>query len=332
MIRVELERHADPFPYLLTSAPHKGELFSVDTYFAEGWRTLREVFPDPLRFSWDFGIVVLRPEAFAGGRAELILDWIDQLGLVPALVQQVSFDRHAIRALWRYQWNLATPDRKALTDRLLQIGPSLLVVVRERTAGDDRRPVTVRLTDAKGPAEVAKREPAHLRSRLGLTSAVLSFVHTADEPADVVRELGIHFTEDERRAVLARLIQRPDATADARAQSGALTAASPVRSLDPRDLGERLLEEVEARGSDGADLARLKAAARALTQGALAEWRILPALARHCGCRLDEWDEIVLSAAHIVANEPGRETWINTRASDWHELAERLQPPSPSSA
>ena len=63
-----------------------------------------------------------------------------------------TYNRHLIRETWRYQFNLATPDRIAVVDTLLPATPSLLVVLRDERAGGDP-PAAVRLGDLKGPSE-----------------------------------------------------------------------------------------------------------------------------------------------------------------------------------
>lgn len=40
---IEVGRHADPFPALLTTSAAKATLYSVDTYFAEAWTNVRSV-------------------------------------------------------------------------------------------------------------------------------------------------------------------------------------------------------------------------------------------------------------------------------------------------
>ncbi len=320
---IEVGRHADPFPALLTTSEAKATLYSVDTYFAEAWESVTDVWPDPLQFAWEHGLLVLKPDSFAGRRAHVILEWLGDAGFVIADAQRLSFDRHSIRAEWRYQWNMATPDRKKLMDVLLKLSDCMLVIVRSQDRIEV--PTTVRLTDLKGPAEVAKRRPDHLRWKLGLSSAILSFLHTADEPADVLRELGIHAAASERIALLERLAGRPDATQAAWALCDQLYAEVPFHHLDSAELGRRLEQDV---GSDLEDAARqeLHRLSRQLSDGNCQEWSKIPGLARRCGAYFDPWDEVVLIAANITPNFPGRESVLRTEPRDWVGLADGLTP------
>lgn len=320
---IEVGRHADPFPALLTTSEAKATLYSVDTYFAEAWDGLTSVWPDAVRFAWDHGMLVIKPDAFAGRRAHLILEWLDDAGFVIADARRLRFDRHSIRAEWRYQWNMATPDRKKLMDVLLGLSDCLLVIVRSRD--EIEVPATVRLTDLKGPAEVAKRRPDHLRWKLGLSSAILSFLHTADEPADVVRELGIHVAAPERIALLERLACRPDATSEAWTLCDELYAEVPFHDLDPTEIGRRL-EQVASVDHDGAvdDSELLRLAQQLRDSGECSAWRRIPGLARRCGVPFSQWDEVVLVASNIVPNFPGLESVLRTEPRDWIGLSKQL--------
>jgi len=319
---IEVGRHADPFPMLLTTSAAKATLYSVDTYFAEAWSDLHARWPDPIRFAWEHGMLVVKPDAFAGRRAHLILEWLDEAGFVIAEARRLSFDRHSIRAEWRYQWNMATPDRKKLMDVLLKLSDSMLILVRSRDQIDV--PTTVRLTDLKGPAEVAKRRPDHLRWNLGLSSAILSFLHTADEPADVVRELGIHATAAERIALLERLACRPDAGATAWALCDQLYAEVPFNHLDPVEIGLRLEHAADPDVEGAVGQGELYRLAQELQRGVCADWKTIPKLARQTGVPFGPWDEVVLTASNIIPNFPGRESVLRTEPRDWIGLSAQL--------
>jgi nucleoside diphosphate kinase len=319
---IEVGRHADPFPALLTTSVAKATLYSVDTYFAEAWADLSAATTDPVRFAWEHGLLVLKPDAFAGRRAHVILEWLDDAGFVIADARRLRFDRHSIRAEWRYQWNMATPDRKKLMDVLLNLSDCMLVIVRSRDPIDV--PATVRLTDLKGPAEVAKRRPDHLRWKLGLSSAILSFLHTADEPADVVREFGIHAAAPERIALLERLACRPDATCGAWALCDELYAEVPFHDLDPAEIGRRLEQAADPDLGGDLDQGELRRLAPQLREGECTQWSKIPGLARRCGAAFGVWDEVVLTAANIVPNFPGRESVLRTEPRDWVGLSAEL--------
>lgn len=317
---IEAGRHAAPFPPRLTTSPAKASLFSVDTYFTETWAQVSELCEDPTAFAWEHGILVLKPDAFASRRAHVILQWLEDQRFEVAAARRIRFDRHAIRALWRYQWNMATQERKALFDLLLAVGDSILLVVR-RTIADDW-PTTVALTDAKGPAEVASRLPHHLRTRLGGDSAVLSYLHTADEPADVLRELGIHCDEPTRGELIAALSRHSDFRGKAEDLCDQLYSETPAHSLDAVEVGARLerLAKIALAGTKEEQL-QLLSLARQIRHRERVVVEEVRASAERCEVHFDRWDEIAITASQIVATIPGVEPVLRTRARDWDAIA-----------
>ena len=81
----------------------------------------------------------------------------------------------------------------------LCVGDPVTVAVEVEVVGDAAAvavghaldvPASVELTGLKGPTDPDARAPGQLRHLLGRYSYLLNLVHTPDEPADVLRELG----------------------------------------------------------------------------------------------------------------------------------------------
>ncbi|MEU5539352.1 nucleoside-diphosphate kinase [Streptomyces sp. NPDC020362] len=170
----------------LTADPAKREAYRYDTYAREGLRAFAEL-TDPLR-SHDLTFVVLKPDAIAGRRCELILEILREEGWIPAAATTVRFDPLLTRELWRYQFNAASDQRIAVVDHLLGSGPALLVLLHDAER-PSWKPASVRLTAAKGSADPEAARGQDLRSRIGRVNGLFNFIHTADDPADVIREL-----------------------------------------------------------------------------------------------------------------------------------------------
>lgn len=318
---IEIGRHAASLPDGLTTSTDKAKLFAVDTYFVEAWQDVQRRMTDPVGWSYQFGLLVLRPDAFVGRRAEAILDWLDRHRFSIVHAEPIRFDRHSIRALWRYQWNVATPERKALQEEVLTSGDSLLLIVGSTVS--THVPATVRLTDMKGPADPKDRQPTHLRHNLGSPSIIWSFLHTADEPADVIRELGIHFEAAARRRLLDHLAQPGDRRSDARTHvarmqratvSHQLTATSVIDGLAGRLRG---LWEQPATAPCEAEIAALIEDYRAGRSSR--SWSRLPELAREAGVALTKWDELAWRAHHVQGNIEGLVPLVRTSARAWGE-------------
>lgn len=128
-------------------------------------------------------MLLLKPDAVVTRRLAEILRWITARGFAITGVVTVTMDRHAIRALWQYGWNAASRDRRDAADLYVTAGDCLLVVLARPGR---REPATLALSRAKGPADVTRCRPGQLRELLNFQ---LNLVHTADEPADLLREL-----------------------------------------------------------------------------------------------------------------------------------------------
>lgn len=205
--------HAEPLAASLSALPVKRALFAVDSYFRDGWDDLLEVVPEPSALLHTHATLLLKPDAVAGRRLEAALDWLLEQGALVVAAERIRLDRHSTRAMWWYQWNVATRERRELADALVTAGESLLLVAR---LPDAPTPATLRLSNLKGPADPAKREPWQLRQRLDNDNFLINFVHTADEPADLIREFGILLDGPDRRRLFGEILAGGDQEQKAR--------------------------------------------------------------------------------------------------------------------
>ncbi|MFE9018921.1 nucleoside-diphosphate kinase [Streptomyces sp. NPDC007808] len=210
----------------LTRDPRKAEAYRLDPYMREALDSLAPM-PDPGVLD-RHTFVVLKPDAVAGRRCELILGILRSEGWHPVAATTVRFDPLLVRELWRYQFNAASAQRIAVVDPLLSTGRSLLVLLEDR----DRPawlPASARLTAAKGAAEPSAARSTDLRTRIGRVNGLYNFMHTADEPADVARELQLFSYQ-----------------AGWDWCAGPLFGTAAPGATDPRETVTRLLAEVEA--------------------------------------------------------------------------------------
>ncbi|WP_405787180.1 nucleoside-diphosphate kinase [Streptomyces sp. NBC_00029] len=170
----------------LTQDQRKADAYRHDPYMREGLRSLAAARDGETLRRHTF--VVLKPDAVAGRRCALILDVLRSRGWHPVAATAVRFDPLLVRELWRYQFNAASAQRIAVVDPLLSSGPALLVLLEDLDR-PDWLPASARLTAAKGSAEPSVARSTDLRTLIGRVNGLFNFMHTADEPADVVREL-----------------------------------------------------------------------------------------------------------------------------------------------
>ncbi|NJC74042.1 hypothetical protein HC031_30655 [Planosporangium thailandense] len=293
--------HGTPLPESLSVLATKRALFAVDSYFRDSWEDLCELPAETVELILrHHALLLLKPDAVVGRRLTAALDWLRGQGTVVA-AEPVRLDRHTARAMWQYQWNAASRDRRDLADLICHDGGESLVLIVRMPA--DHRPATVRLSAAKGPADPERREPWQLRHRLGNENFLLNFVHAADEPADLVREIGVLFDAPRRRGLYRRLRDGADATGAARAAVERLYARTPARDLGLAALISRQDRRLD--GRDGPTPRELTAALEATEAGLNADWRGLCDLSERAGVPLDPWDRVVLGTHLMVASDAG---------------------------
>jgi nucleoside diphosphate kinase len=305
--------HAPAIPASLSVVPAKRALFAVDTYFRESWEDLREFRSDSVeQLLHRHATLLLKPDAVVGRRLDAALGWLRERGATVAAAERVRLSRHQARAMWQYQWNVATRERRDLCDLIAQRGDALLLVVR---MPEDGTPATVRLSAMKGPADPAHRQRWQLRHRLGGHNYLLNFIHTADEPADLVRDLGVLFDAPQRRELYDAMLHGHDKDEQARHRVAELYRATNPHSLSFSDVVHRMKERVDDDGSEvtGDLLTVLNAADEGLTVG----WRELCDLAARAGVPVHSWDRIVLGTHLMVASQFGTPILSAVSADDW---------------
>jgi hypothetical protein len=189
----------------LTGSAAKAGRYSDDIYFRESWNQARELLPDPELTLGANTYVLIKPETLATGCVELLLTLIRQRGYQLLDLLPVVLDRHRTRALWQYQLNAAPLATLATVDLIVSCGPTAIALLSEEPGA--RQPgvsASERLSAMKGGSFGARR-PTDLRTLLGGTTRMFSYLHVPDEPADLVRELGIWFDHPARHRVYRTL-------------------------------------------------------------------------------------------------------------------------------
>jgi hypothetical protein len=287
----------------LTRTPEKVAYYRDEVYFREGLSDLRELagasFDEVLRRS---ALMIVRPEGLVAGKLIPVHDFLVENRFQVVAAEPLRFDRMLARELWRYQHTLASLDRLAVTDQMLLAGPALLLLLRGAGSG---LPETVRLSSLKGASDPAGRPPGTLRERLHQPNRLFALVHCADEPADLVRELGMLLDAPRRRGAIRALV------------AGALPAghrAVLAEALDRDAGGGRRLDPAESLARVRRQLANAgPAAGRALAlldrmaAGEPVSWREFSRELDRQPARLDTWDVALVGSSFIEYDELGRQ-------------------------
>ncbi|MFL6161958.1 MAG: nucleoside-diphosphate kinase [Jatrophihabitantaceae bacterium] len=295
--------HGAAIPSWLSAMPDKRALFAADTYFRECWEDLLEAFVEPEHELPELATITFKPDAFAGQVVEPALRWLVAKGFRVVAARQVMFDRLTIRGIWYYQWNIASRDRKDVVDELLGAGPSLLVALQLPGRPDATR----HLSRIKGPAVPAHRRRGQLRHALASPNTLLNFVHTADEPADLVRELGVFFPSNCRRELLAELAAADDRLAQARVLAAQLQALTPPAELRFDQVLQSLCERLTPSAPGSAELLAERSSA---ARGGRPDWGRLLCRLERAGIPVTKWQRLVLATALIEMDVPTGEVLI----------------------
>ncbi|MFE7132097.1 nucleoside-diphosphate kinase [Streptomyces sp. NPDC057638] len=303
----------------LSCDPRKRALFSSDTYFLESLGQLGTLTADVDGFLHRHAALLLKPDAVVSRQIPTTVDWLAEGGFRIVAAERTRLTRTAVRSLWYYQWNLATPQRRRLADLFLDSCDALVLVVRPVADEPEAVPASVVLTERKGPTDPLARVPGQLRYAIGRYSYLLNLVHTPDEPADVARELGIHFDTAQRERLYADALAGEDRSGRARDLAERLHAEVPRRDLTFGPAAERLRRAVaEAAESlpPGAVRDGLGAALPA-AHSPTGYARLVEAVWR-AGLPLDPWDMVIVGTHVLPMKRAGLAPVLDgVSVSDW---------------
>lgn len=243
--------HAEPFPPdwpSLTSLPKKGTLYAEDSFFREGLADLADAWGDRLGHCLQHtALLLFKPDAVGGRRIGRATQLLADRGFRPIAVECLAFNAPIYHGLYRYQLRRGTLDKVRLYTRWAEGLPCLAVAYLDE-APEMGLPASVRFKTIKGHALVDRRQRHDLRTLLGSVNSIANFIHAADEPADVVREVPICIPATRRTDFLAA-IRRSDIDAGAHAFRQSLAEAErliPPHDVDPFAAAERIRRLVAA--------------------------------------------------------------------------------------
>lgn len=133
--------------------------------------------------------VLLKPESIIESRLDQILQWLEWKGYVVTQIIEVQLTSQSLRDLWKYQWNLFPAARVPIMEALYLSRRLPLIWVKQEDLADV--PCAIQLASDKGLGSGQGSSRSSLRSQLGQRNLLLNYVHTPDEPADVLREASI---------------------------------------------------------------------------------------------------------------------------------------------
>lgn len=318
----------------LTTDAKKIALYSNEHYFREASSDLSNYLSrGKLSVLHRTCAMIIKPGAIASNNVDVIVSYLEEHKFQPLFFRKIHLSRYVCREIWRYQWNVATVDRIAVSDLLFTATESLWIVLKD-ISQQIEIPASVRLSSLKGSPQLVERSEGDLRSVLRSPNRLLTFVHVPDEPADMIRELGVIFDREERCKLLTELFHDEDhggvtleVIDTAHTMSNAL--GGPIH-FDAGSVIERVKRRIataEREQSSCPPLTNARAGALVnlrqhldrLAAGGSLDWIPFNHALSASGINLNIWDRISLGSQWITHDELGQKPILDDTGRDgWY--------------
>ena len=191
----------------LSDNQKKKWLYCQDPYFRQGYYTILQLLDFQLiDFFNNYTFLFIKPEAIAKRAILPIIEALKINEFDVVFHKTLKLSRHERRLLWYYHLNRSPLERFPLIDLLFENKDSILLFVKDKKAKKDSF-ACKRLSSIKGSVMEEKRKRDQLRSMIGAGSGLLSYIHTPDEPLDIIRELSIFFSETDMSQLIQYILQ-----------------------------------------------------------------------------------------------------------------------------
>ena len=171
----------------------KRELFSKDLYFELSFEAANFILENNLAKTLkDYTYLMIKPETLILNKTNELISLLKDFDLVYYCIKRISHVQ--ISELWKYAWSAASLIR-IITN--LQFYPQfdcvLLVLHKKCTKNKNACDF---LTEIKGSTPLGAYQPHTIRYKLKYINKFMNYIHTPDDVADLLRELGIFFDWD----------------------------------------------------------------------------------------------------------------------------------------
>lgn len=184
-----------------TNSHNKAFYYSVEPYFRDSYNDFIKVLgkhklPNINKYSF----IIVRPDGIVNRIIDNLFKQLRNNDFEPMLLKEIRFNRFSLREMWRYNFNKSPIKRFALLDYFLPISDSMFVLVKDISTSN-KESAASRLSKLKGSVNKSKRKDSDLRSLIHADSGLFSFIHTPDDTADFIREIGVLFTLQDRKEI-----------------------------------------------------------------------------------------------------------------------------------
>lgn len=308
----------------LTRLVEKRILFGIDPFFRSSY--LQFCFQNGGSFPYvalnRTALLVIQPDGVAAGIAGTVRQFLMSHGF--HVLGAISFrhNSHSVREEWRYQFNEMTLPRMHLTSIKYTIGDSILLLLRDTKAKEDM-PATVRLQKLKGSSSPSGRSPNQLRTIIRSPNGLLKFLHTPDEPADIIREVATSLARPVRRKLIDLILNSGSLDTTSTDEFAAVQYdANPhniAHDMDPSSSRKRLTNRLRDlfSSADAQEDVSYCLAQLAAAEGPLGSFDWLGFSDRWRGLhQVIDWDLIVSASDLVVAKYPNSRSLIDSDGSE----------------
>lgn len=178
----------------LTNNKNKEQLFRKDQYFNYSLKIANEVFKYNDILS-NYALLLVKPESFMLDKIDEILNLLieNEFQIIYYNIKQLTCLQ--CLELWKYQWSAASIERVFLSQKLMSCSESMILILKNSQFSKSF--LSTYLCSLKGSANETERRSDNFRSVLKPINRMLNYIHTSDEPADMIRELGVLFDWEE---------------------------------------------------------------------------------------------------------------------------------------
>lgn len=187
----------------LKGNPKQDWLYAQDPFFRTSYQTFEENIPDLETFFKSHTYLVLMSDGIAAHSFDKLVKSLNEDGFEIISCTVFKHDKNSNKAFWSYQSNTFPVEWFRLIDMLLNEKNAVLFFLRDTKADENEfSTASERLIHLKGHAMDKRREPWHIRKRIGAGSGLFRYIHSPDNPVSMIREWGIALNDTQRQQLL----------------------------------------------------------------------------------------------------------------------------------
>ena len=179
--------------YQLTVSHSKADVFCKDFPMATYLRKIASMLGIQVDALHNVSMLLLKPECQYGFSPSNWVQLVNEAGFRHTKGIRFQWSPNLANAIWRYE-PLVAGDQASDYVELWANGPGYAAIFTRSKVDSD--PETVAMTHLKGRSTPTLQRSGTIRKIIEQDLLLLTYIHTCDEPLDMVRELGLILDQD----------------------------------------------------------------------------------------------------------------------------------------